>query len=248
MGTPVNFYSGTQPINFYNRPGISTTNAFFYLPGDDTISDFMGRHTLTVHGGVTIDNTVSAFGTGSIKFDGAEGSYLTVDSSPVSTDFDVLALTPFTLDFSVMFNSFPTAGGNFVGFFWTKSPSGLVDQFSFFMNKVGADSFFRIYMANTSLSVSDEVISNAVSLSLSSWYRVTYVINGTNAKIYLNNSLIADDTLNSIARPASGFSADIEIGQSSSSTADFNGWIDDLIWYNVAQIPGGQPVNFYSLP
>ena len=60
--------------------------------------------------------------------------------------------------------------------------------------------------------------------------------------------MIGDDTLNNLAIPPSGFSATVSIGRTNNDTEDkgLDGWIDELVWYDIARVPGGAPVNFYS--
>lgn len=250
MGNPVNFYSrlDSLPINFYSRPDRDFLNAIFYLPmdGTDTSTSFIdqtGRHTVTANGNAQIDIDFSVYGTGSGLFDGS-GDYLTTANS---SDWDISGNIEFTIAFYFRLHSQPSAGSWFT-IFNRASGGSFIHDFIYVNNTPLGGNFYFLWRIGSDFGTDGGYQSPDLSLLTDVWYYVVLIKTASRRlEMYLDGVLqtfrdgINTDYLNN-------FSSELRIGSSVGNSNYFDGWIDEFVWYSVAHIPGGQPVNFYSLP
>lgn len=143
--------------------------------GSTTFTDQIGK-TVTANGSAQLATAVEKFGTASGNFDGTN-SYLSV---PNSSDFDVSG-GDFTIDFWAYITSQPGAGKAYglIG----KSDSNGRSFIAYYLNTANVYSIVFVYTTDGSTNV---IISNNVTISLSTWTHIAFIRYGSTITIYIN--------------------------------------------------------------
>ena len=242
MGAPVNFYSdpvASQPINFYSRPPSVDVNYRLYLGMNTDFTDATGRHTP-----VSIVDTMSIT-TLNWVFNGGSGSFGNgCLSLPSHADWALASYTSWTINFYVWFNTLALA--TVPVYFFSRSLNENPTT-AYYL-----DSTFRgggLYdFEFTDNGAASGIVSGDISLSTGVWYQWTLTKGSANDFImYLNGASIATKTftMSGGGSPDPLFIGAVTfVGQSRNS----NIFIDEFSISDIVRIPGGQPVNFYSLP
>ena len=259
MGQAVNFYGmppGGQPINFYSRPPSVDVNTVLYLDfegteGSRNILDSssynhsvslstLGNMLASITTAQTIQNFSSLFVEGTSPF-----------VSVKANDIFNIDTNNITIQEYIRFNSL-TEGGLYGIFRRMAASDVFVD---FYLNQsideffVGINEFTLVFQ-NRDGGSPYTLTSNTFSLTLGEWHHVAMNYNFSTREInlYLDFVLIATGT-NSI-NPPSLSGTDLLINHHGTSGGDWNpnGYIDLYTISNVVKTPGGQPINFYSLP
>jgi len=184
--------------------------------GSTTITDSSSSpKTVTAVGNAQISTAQSKFGGGSIAFDGS-GDYLTV-ATGAAFNFDG---NPFTIEMWV----YPVALANAPMVYAHVSSTNASDSGWFI--ELGANR--QIYFGKGVLQADDFLETSANAISLATWNHLACVRNGTTLTVFANGISVGAKTLSSFGLSYNK-TQDVYIGRFyTSSTLDFNGYIDDL--------------------
>jgi len=188
-----------------------------------TITDAVGRHTLTAVGDAKISTAQAKFGQ-SLLLDG-NGDYVT---APDSSDWDLTA--NYTIECWARGANMSTAG--FLGYgggdaSWSDTGGGNSWNFLLLSNTV----YFQYHRAGNTFTT----ISTAVSPAANTWEHWAVVINSNVINIYKNGTSLASGTLSNYAKTTGGTQL-LSIGIAADRTsAPLNGHIDELRISNVAR-------------
>ena len=174
-------------------------------------------HAMTANGNVQIDTAQSVFGGASALFDGT-GDYI---STP-----DDAAWTPgtgFTADLRARFNSLATSNCLYSHFTDTNERYRLLAQ---------SDGSLRFNVISGGVSIINVVSAGGV-VTTATWYHIAFVKNGTDFRIYLDGTSVANTTT---ATAVPNFTGNMNIGMEFDGTSNpMNGWQDEFRISNIAR-------------
>ena len=239
MGQAVDFYSrpDTLPINFYSRPESQFLNAVLYLQmeGTDGSTNFIDsstyNHTMTALSTTQIDTSTFVSGSASGQFivSDVHNNPTTGLTTPYATEFLLTSTNDFTFECYARFNEI--SGGSFYQDFY--------DNAFYLYRSINGSLLW--YGTDAGGSNVQTIQSATGILTAATWYLIRFVKTGLGITIFLDNILVAQGTIN-ILSFAYSTAVPVRIG------TRFQGWLDDVAFYNYIKEPGGQPINFYSLP
>lgn len=245
MGAPVDFYSATQSINFYSRPEDLQTNAVLYLGMDTGFSDYTLRHIVSTIGSMVIDTVDYVLNGGSGSFNGTD-AYISI---PDSNDFNILTGDEVTIDFNFLLTD---DSGQRCYFFHP----GVGSEFQA-ITTLNAGTPFSVgnifFLSRNSLGGQVQLSASTGPFVPDTWYNLRFTkASNRECTFYLGGVKLNSDTLNSLVLGQSAWpnmSGDINIGRWTIDSPNLlSGNIDEFAFLRTVRVPGGQPINFYSLP
>ena len=198
---------------------MSYTKLLLHCDGTDGSTSFPDseagtKKSVTANGNAQVDTAQYKFGGASALFDGT-GDYLTV---PDSADWD-FGSGDFTIDFWVRFSSVNAHSG-----FFSQYTDALNHLFCYYNYVDGG-----IYLYDQVGSVYQAKYLWSWSPSISTWYHVALVRNGTSLKFYVDGSALSATVYTAISTNSMGdFTGALNIGLDERNTFYMNGWIDEF--------------------
>jgi len=183
--------------------------------GSTTFTDKIGK-TFTASGNAQISTAQSVFRGASGSFDG-NGDYI---STPSDSYWD-FTKSAFTIDFRVRFNTLPSASNYMC--FMSRYVSGSNNWNLSVYNNAG--TYELRWWSYDGVGWNNPVC--ATTLSIDTWYHITYVYNGTNMEIYKNGTQVGSTASINVTRQVNPAGA-LRIGANGDNTQYLNGYIDEL--------------------
>jgi hypothetical protein len=196
----------------------SDTKLYLRMNGTDASQTFTDEstsgHTVTANGHAQIDTADKKFGTGAGLFDGT-GDFLTVSDH---ADFDLTGGI-WTIDCWIK----TTAIGSVQGIFSQKT--GVNDYIEGYIGAQG-QVLLQIYedVAGVPSNVVN-IVSATGLITADTWYHIEFVENGNSWYIFIDGVSVATGT---DTGRAANYTGDFTIAADSTTTNEFNGWIDEF--------------------
>ena len=213
-------YTGTSDITLPTAPLTAITNTELLLDFQDSaIYDYSGLNNIDTVGNAQIDTAIKKYGTGSVKFDGGTGDYLSIQPSP-NLDLG-------TGDFTIEGWFYKTA---------TTSIQTLASSGSYYTTGANGNWILRISSATQIAFASydgqsnEEYVEFSAATSLNTWHHFALVREGTGTnqtKFYLDGTLAGSMTVSKSL--TDGGVNGIYVGSDVAWTnVTFEGYLDDF--------------------
>lgn len=257
-----------EPINFYAKTIISTTNLIFgcSFNGADASTVFTDLstygHSIVAVGGAEVDTDQSIAGGASVLFGGGATNQLRIDDNPIFH----LGTAGWAIELYYMASS--TTGGNTKALLSQWADGGFDGSFIIFHTLAGASQNLRFSYSTTGTVGSEITVQwgspNAVSITTGTWRHLAAERIGADLNFYANSTTAGNLSLllthTTDIGGASFFNSSQRVNVSNyqdgaSANQALRGWIDELSFdkevFNEEQVKfysrgTGFPLNFYS--